>query len=334
MICAPNPERTSASSAGRAVVALWVLTVCVAACDSGSDTPTAPSPGNLGEATGAASPVPGGHDPLEMPPPGQLRLRILDEGITLLANGAPRGPLLEVLALKLGFELDASDLSDEPVVIELQLGELEEILPQLLPDRAYRVDYRFDPEKSRHRVARLQVASPGESKFGSGEEIPTGDAVPAATETQPTESDDAKTAESEIDWKALVAKLDASDPDDRIEALEKIDPEGEGLPLIVDRLAHDPDPRVRVVAAEQLEFSDTLAGVDALVGALSDPHRDVILAAIDALELTDDYTVTQDLNLLLEHPDTEIRKAAREAIDFIEPDEDDAEETDGTRANP
>ena len=43
----------------------------------------------------------------------------------------------------------------------------------------------------------------------------------------------------------------------------------------------------------------------------------VVLAAIDALELTDDITVTEDLALLLQHADEEIREAADEAIDFI-----------------
>jgi hypothetical protein len=270
-----------------------------------------------------------------MPPHGEVRLRVLDDRITLLANAAPRRPLLEVLALRLGFELDAADLGDEPVTVELRRGALEDALPALLADRAYRLDYRYDAAASRHRIARLAVAAPGaQAPSGPGErgaregpapsppspprtepepELAAGEPPPAPPESEP-----------EVDWKELVARLDDADADERIEALEEIDPDGEGLPLIVDRLARDPDPRVRIVAAEKLELSDSLASVDALVGALGDPDRDVVLAAIDALELTDDDTVTQDLGLLLDHPDAAIRRAAREAIDFIapEPDED------------
>ena len=132
-----------------------------------------------------------------------------------------------------------------------------------------------------------------------------------------------ETSGDEHPWNAVVLLLDDADAAERIEALERIDPQGEGLPLIIERLAQDPDPRVRSAAAEKLEFVDTLTGVDALVGALNDPDKQVVLAAIDALEFTDDYSVTEDLVPLLQHPDADVREAAAEAIDFIgSPDED------------
>jgi len=265
-----------------------------------------------------------------MPPAGEMRLRLQDEGITLLANQAPRGPLLDVLALRLGFELAGPALGHEPVSVDVELAPLEDVLRALLRERGYRLDYRYDPDRRRHEVARLEVLPAGPSLASRTQAIPAepepepaGEPPGEGAGAEPDVADADGDAEDgpTIDWKKLVARLDDSDPDERIEALETIDPEGEGLPLIVDRLARDPDPRVRVVAAEKLEFSDTLAGVDALVSALGDPDKDVVLAAIEALELTDDYTVTQDLGVLLEHPDPEIRRAAREAIDFIEPDD-------------
>ena len=125
-------------------------------------------------------------------------------------------------------------------------------------------------------------------------------------------------------------RLDDADAEERIDALNEIDPNGEGLALVVDRLTRDPDPRVRAAAAANLEDADTLAGVDALVGALSDPDPQVVLAAIDALEFTEDYTVVEDLRPLQNHPDPSIRDAAREAICFISdcPDDDPDDESD------
>ena len=299
------------------------LLLATLACSEGA-TPVTPPAAEGPQATATPAPV-------EMPAHGEVRMRLDDpDGLTVLANEAPAGPLLDVLSIQLGFELVGPDLGIDPVTIAIQRGPLEEVLRLLLRDRAYRLDYAYDEAGRRHRVSRLEVLVPGAEATAAaavdpdrldGLVVPTadGDLLPAGTDADAPEADGSADEDDAIDWKTLVARLDDSDPDERIEALEKIDPEGEGLPLIVDRLARDPDPKVRVVAAEKLEFSDTLAGVDALVAALGDPNREVVLAAIEALELTDDYTVTRDLALLLEHPDGEIREAAREAIDFIEP---------------
>lgn len=246
-------------------------------------------------------------------------MRLEGRRITLHASAAPRRGLLEMLARELDFELAAPDVGSEPVTTDVEGVRLDELVPQLLPDRAFRIDYRLDPAGGPHRVARLEVAplgavtpprpavpeAPPEPQLaGAG---PDPDEAPV----EPAASPDA------IDWKELLLRLDDADADERIDALEEIDPDGEGLALIADRLARDPDPRVRAVAAEQLEFADTLAAVDALVLALSDPDREVVLAAIDALELTDDRTVVRELELLLDHPDEEIREAARDAREFI-----------------
>ncbi len=252
-----------------------------------------------------------------MPPAGQARFRISDEGLTLLANAAPRRPLLDVLSARLDFELISGDVGIEPVTVRMNGGHLRDALPSLLPDRAYRVEYRFDRTTGRHEVSRLEIAPSGAIAFVAPPDYVVPPYVPDMISPPAPEHQ----TEVEVDWKALVLRLDDADADERIEALELIDPEGDGLSLIVDRLARDPDPRVRAVAAEKLEFADTLAGVDALIRALSDPDKQVVLAAIDALELTEDYTVTQDLARLLEHPDDEIREAAADAIDFIRDDD-------------
>jgi hypothetical protein len=266
-----------------------------------------------------------------MPPAGQVRFRISDEGLTLLANAAPRRPLLHVLSAELDFELISGDVGIEPVTVRVERSHLRDALPSLLPDRAYRVAYRYNRTTGRHEVARLEIAPSGATAFVAPPDYVVPDFVPdlgSALAIAPSVAGQALLSppdpegqpEAEVDWKALVLRLDDADFEERIEALKLIDPEGDGLALITDRLTRDPDPRVRAVAAEKLEFADTLAGVDALIRALHDPDKQVVLAAIDALELTEDYTVTQDLARLLDHPDEEIREAAEDAIDFIEPD--------------
>ncbi len=271
------------------------------------------------------------------PGPGSVRLRVDEHGLTLVANATPRRPLLEELAARLHFELVASDLGNEPVSAHVERGRLEDALPQLLADRSYRVDHRYDAVTRRHEVTRLEVAPRGAAVFSApppatpagAPEKPDASGGPGRDAVAGVERADAgpETAPSGdgVDWKALVLRLDDADAEERIDALNEIDPDGDGLALIIDRLTRDPDPRVRAAAAENLEDADTLAGVDALVRALSDPDKQVVLAAIDALEFTEDYTVVENLLPLLNHPDPEIREVTRDAICFIGscPDEDD-----------
>jgi hypothetical protein len=255
-----------------------------------------------------------------MPPAGRFRLRIEDERLTLLANAAPRRPLLEQLARELRFELVAPDVGNEPITVRVEGGVQGEALPlllrdllrDLLPDRAYRVEYRYDPVAARHELARLEIATAGALALSPGAEE-AGPESAAAAAPAPRARPGA-----ELSADALRQRLEDADFEERIEALTAVAPEGKALPLIIDRLANDPEPRVRAAAAAQLEFADTLASVDALVGALDDPDRQVVLAAIDALQLTEDTTVIQELKPFLEHEDEEIREAADAAIFMIE----------------
>jgi hypothetical protein len=250
---------------------------------------------------------------------GEVRLRIDAGAITLRANAAPRRPLLERLSHALSFELAATDVGDEPITLAAEAATLRDLLPLLLPDRAYRVDYRFDAVSTRHEVARLEIGAAGASQVrqpasarraaalaGSAEPDP---APPAARSLQRREPRQA--------WRALMQQLDDSDAEDRVEAIQKIKPERDGLGVLIERLAADPSPRVRAAAARQLEDSDTLVAVDALIRALSDPDKRVVLDAIEALEFTDDESVADDLAPLTQHPDREIAEAAIEAQCFI-----------------
>jgi hypothetical protein len=301
--------------------ALGLLTACGA--EKSAPGPTVAATQQIAPDANSAAP----RDASPMPAAGGVRFRIDDGGLTLQANAAPRRDLLEMLARRLGFELIAPDVGSEPVSVSAEQAALHDILPQLLPDRAYRVDYRYDPARARHVLARLEVSRLGglatappvrDAEGGDAPSSASGSLAPehrviAQIQPSPPDQDPER-----VDWKALLTRLDDADAEERMEALGAIDPDGEGLPLIADRLARDPDPRVRVVAAERLEFADSLAAVDALLLGLNDPDKRVVLAAIDALEFTDDATVVEDLAPLLQHPDAEIREAAEEAIDFID----------------
>ncbi len=74
---------------------------------------------------------------------------------------------------------------------------------------------------------------------------------------------------------------------------------------------------MRLAAAQRFEFAETLAAVDALLEALHDPDKAVVLAAIDALEFSDDTTIAEDPTRMRPHPDPQIDEALEEAIGFL-----------------
>jgi hypothetical protein len=262
------------------------------------------------------------------PDAGEVRLRVEGRKLTLTANAAPRRPLLERLARELSFELVAPDVADEPITLRAESAELRDVLPRLLPHRPYRVDYRFDAVNARHEIARLEVGVLGASAMEprNPAALPDGDAPTRAEESAArARSDDERphpgtqlqhVTRTGRDWSAILQQLDDSDPEERVEALEQIVSDAKGRDVLIERLANDPSPLARAAAARQLE-AETLTEVDALIRALGDPDRRVVLEAIDALEFTDDESVADDLEPLTRHSDPEIAEAASDARCFI-----------------
>ena len=299
------------------------MAVTLAALAGCSDRSAAPSPddSNAPEAPDATDVQQDAASASPALAAGEVRLRIDAGAITLRANAAPRRPLLERLSHALSFELAATDLGDEPITLAAEAATLRDLLPLLLPDRAYRVDYRFDAVSTRHEVARLEIGAAGASQVRQPQPASARRAAALAESAEPDPAPPAARSlqrrEPRQAWRALMQQLDDSDAEDRVEAIQKIEPERDGLGVLIERLAVDPSPRVRAAAARQLEDSDTLVAVDALIRALSDPDKRVVLDAIEALEFTDDESVADDLAPLTHHADREIAEAAIEAQCFI-----------------
>ncbi len=114
--------------------------------------------------------------------------------------------------------------------------------------------------------------------------------------------------------------LDSPDADLRERAVSELIPEGDELDRLIVALARDPSSRVRIAAAEELGDADDPRAVVALIDALADEHREVVLEVIDALELLDDPSAFPALVYLLGATgDPELRDAAVDAIDSLEP---------------
>jgi hypothetical protein len=104
----------------------------------------------------------------------------------------------------------------------------------------------------------------------------------------------------------------------RAEAILLLPNDSGHLSQVISVLNTDPDPRVRVAAADWLGDNASYGAVNALLGALGDPSVEVTLQVLEALEDAGDESVIVYLQPLLDSPDSEVREAAGRAIEFLE----------------
>ena len=114
--------------------------------------------------------------------------------------------------------------------------------------------------------------------------------------------------------------LDSPDAELRAYAVSELIPEDDELDRLIAALARDPSSRVRATAAEELGDADDPRAVAALVGALADKHRQVVLESIDSLELLDaSHAIPALVHLFFATGDRELRIAAFDAVDSLAP---------------
>jgi len=86
------------------------------------------------------------------------------------------------------------------------------------------------------------------------------------------------------------------------------------VPALGHALYAEPDPKTRVIIAESLGFLGDRRCAKALIDVLSDPSRDVVIAAIMSLGLLQSELAVQPLIRQLDKPDEDIVIAAADSI--------------------
>jgi hypothetical protein len=110
--------------------------------------------------------------------------------------------------------------------------------------------------------------------------------------------------------------IDDPDPALRADAVREIDTEQRDNRARVSALGKsDPDPTVRVAAAERLAGDGTFASVSGLLGMLEDSNPAVLVATIEALDFAGDESLSPHLEPLSRHPDPAVREAANELLE-------------------
>lgn len=282
---------------------------------------------------------------LSFPEPGSAWVEFADGRVSVLSNGANRLAVLQRLAEQADFELVIRDLERRALRLRIEDAGLGEALSAMLRGVRYSLEYDFDEDAGSQVLVRLTVGEPveiagpepGPAARGEAREPErarremAGERFERLRErvsaTSPEERErlrEKHAARAEEMEPELLEQLRDGDPEMRADAVSELPLEGEGargeerLERVAKVLTGDPDPRVRMAAAQRLGESDAQGAVAALVGALADPEREVVLEAIDALEDIDDPSAIPDLEALLQDPDPGIREAAEFAIEYLQ----------------
>lgn len=116
-------------------------------------------------------------------------------------------------------------------------------------------------------------------------------------------------------------RLGLSDPDPivREEMLEEVEIDsGDARDRIGDLAQGDPNPRVRVAAAETLGEDGTFQSVAELIGMLDDREPAVLVATLDALDRSGDESIEPYIKPLSNHPNAQVREMANDMLEFWE----------------
>jgi hypothetical protein len=261
-----------------------------------------------------------------LPEPGRAYVELSRGLVTVRSNAASRVAVVLELARAASIDLEIVEIAPDTLTLEIENAELERVLPVLLATIPYRVDYDFDPALGKHVVARLRI---GAGEADGVAEIRTErfrEPTPEPGEVSPSPG---RSGETERDRRGrlvlpddlpteVVSGLYSSNSVTRSEAIAEVDPDGLGLGVLLEYVARDPDPRVRAAAVEQLSMTDTYRGIQGLLGALHDSDPQVVLQAVEALDLLGDESLIPEIRALRNHGDPAVREAVEELLESLE----------------
>lgn len=299
----------------------------------------------------AVQPIPEGGDPRsvpegaiapELPAVGEIVIRASDGTVTVLANQVSVARLAKRLSESFAFKLVLLEFEDRLVrvsAVDTTLGEVLELALEGIPYAT-----RYGAENERSRLEWLSVGAGAERAVaglkreeGKRDEDAWKEQAPKKWDeveeersgrTRPLRPDDAQRRDrflaeradrEAVRWDETLDDLESRDPKSRQRGIEMLDPETlADVDYLASVIAHDEDIRVRVAAVEQLEFSDSSAGVEAITRALSDPADEVVVAALKALRLRGDSSTVSTVQPLLDHESSDVRNHAEELVALLQ----------------
>jgi hypothetical protein len=269
-----------------------------------------------------------------LPAPGTVAVEFSDDRLTVVSNDAPRIMVIEQVAQTVGFELVKGKLAPQKLTLRIEKSPLTQALPMLLPDLHFTSEFIFDVHRKRHRLARLHcgrrpspdlavntAATISEKKT---ELAPSSSVVKHQWERPPINDNAAEVLPQKVQEMVagqieLLDQIQSPSSQIRAKAIPKIPNTGQGLHVILDTLALDPDPEVRAAAAQRLASTRSFEAITGLLDAIYDPVPEVALEAIDALTAIKDRSVILSMKSALDHRlEPTVQQALQRGIQSLE----------------
>jgi hypothetical protein len=253
--------------------------------------------------------------------PGTFTVDFSDERLTVVSNRAPRLSVIKRVALAAGFELLTGDIEPQNLTVRIENSQITKALSELLTDLPYGVEYDFDADRKVHFLARLRVGN----TVGSTEDRDVEAIAHYKVETHHDETEIGSRFAADEDGQErppidheifedlqrevedlvieqfdLFDRAASSTSQIRSEAIKEFTLAGEGLDVVLESLAFDPDPEVRTAAAQRLAEVKGFATIIGLVQALDDPSSEVAQQAIRSLVAIGDRSVVPYMQHALE----------------------------------
>lgn len=282
-------------------------------------------------------------------PEGKVQITRTPSGYSVRANDALPFEALAALGEAAGFRTEHAAGAPEgaPLRLALESVPLEDALAAILAGIPHQVHYEFaDGDLSPERpfegrpvvLARVSVgalpASRGEAKAAAalpaGRRGPPPPAEGERSAKRAGREDDGERARQREEAEALEREREETvarqwnDPraSARLEAIERMEPEGEDRARLETLLREDVSPEVRIAAAESLAEGDAFQVMEPLLAALGDPDPSVVAAVVRGLE--DVYSdapnprIRERVAELREHRDPGVREAVANFEEWIE----------------
>lgn len=247
--------------------------------------------------------------------------------VTIRSDGSLQLAILERLADQVGFEIVAGRTTARRISLQIERVSVIDAIAAILDGSNYTLGYDRDDASGTQILARVEIGETlEEAAVNAVRTMPTNAQGLRDRVASPSTQAEPRTRRNPIDpadeiyvaeQAEMFSSLDSPDPEERIDAADWIDLEGEAFERILSLLETDPDPDVRLTIVERLGDDGSPAAIDALVDALRDPDPEVVLLAMDVLELEAEQRLISELDALLSHPDPEVREAAQDIMDFL-----------------
>jgi hypothetical protein len=148
---------------------------------------------------------------------------------------------------------------------------------------------------------------------------PVADSIPEFEAPMATdvETPDPRDTHREEPDPRLTRTLDPEYSAQRRAEISKLNAAGDDLESVLAALESDPDPAVRVAAADLLAESQRREAIDGLLRALEDPSAEVVVQALETLALVGEADIVPWVEPLLDHPDPAISGPAERTLYFV-----------------